>query len=110
MLLALDDVPMWHNILASFFTYILLAGYIVFPATFKKFQSDQDLDDEANSELKKHALNSARYVPVGSLKGKKANSRIPNTNERQEYTTIIYSCLFMRHRCHRMHVAILDAP
>jgi hypothetical protein len=34
MLLALDDIPRFHNILASFFTWILLAGFIIFPGTY----------------------------------------------------------------------------
>ncbi|KAF2107131.1 hypothetical protein BDV96DRAFT_506716 [Lophiotrema nucula] len=53
-----------HNILASFFTWVLLAGYIVFPATFNKFQKDEDLDRQANNELKAHALEAARNIPL----------------------------------------------
>lgn len=64
MLLELDNVPRLHNILASFFTWILLAGYIVFPATFNKLQTDEDLDKEANSALKAHALETVRNVPL----------------------------------------------
>jgi hypothetical protein len=35
MLLALDTIPRTHNILASFFTWILLAGFVLFPGTFE---------------------------------------------------------------------------
>ncbi|RDW91293.1 hypothetical protein BP5796_02458 [Coleophoma crateriformis] len=34
MLLNLDDIPRLHNILASAFTWILLAGFLIFPGTF----------------------------------------------------------------------------
>ena len=34
MLLHLDTIPRLDNILASLFTWLLLAGYLVFPATF----------------------------------------------------------------------------
>ncbi|KAI0320028.1 hypothetical protein OF83DRAFT_1107106 [Amylostereum chailletii] len=34
MLLALDAVPRLHNWMASFFTWILLAGFVIFPGTF----------------------------------------------------------------------------
>ena len=34
MLLSQDKISRWHNICAHFFTWILLAGYLVFPATF----------------------------------------------------------------------------
>lgn len=63
MLLGLDNVPKIHNILASFFTWILLAGYIVFPATFNKL-NDKDLDEKANNALKAHALATVRNVPL----------------------------------------------
>ncbi|KAF1961983.1 hypothetical protein CC80DRAFT_488356 [Byssothecium circinans] len=63
MLLELDDVPQLHNILASAFTWILLAGYIVFPATFNKLKTDKDLDEKANNGLKAHALATARNIP-----------------------------------------------
>lgn len=64
MLLGLDNVPKLHNILASFFTWVLLAGYIVFPATFKKWQTDDDLEKKADNEAKAHALATARNIPL----------------------------------------------
>lgn len=63
MLLELDAVPKLHNILASFSTWILLAGYIVFPATFNKL-NDKDLDAKADNALKEHALATVRNVPL----------------------------------------------
>ncbi|KAF7894692.1 uncharacterized protein EAF01_010142 [Botrytis porri] len=41
MLLQLDNIPQIYSILASFFTWILLAGYIVLPATFTSLQSSR---------------------------------------------------------------------
>lgn len=60
MLLQLDQISKLHNILASLFTWVLLAGYIVFPATFNNIKKNGDLDDKANNELKKHALTAVR--------------------------------------------------
>ncbi|KAI6130980.1 hypothetical protein EV401DRAFT_1921695 [Pisolithus croceorrhizus] len=34
MLLALDDIPTVYKVLSAFFTWILLAGFILFPGTF----------------------------------------------------------------------------
>lgn len=39
MLLSLDTIPRLQNILASFFTWILLAGFLVFPGTFTSLDS-----------------------------------------------------------------------
>ncbi|KIM55344.1 hypothetical protein SCLCIDRAFT_1221172 [Scleroderma citrinum Foug A] len=38
MLLALDDIPQLYNLLGSFFTWILLAGFILFPGTFASWK------------------------------------------------------------------------
>ncbi|KAF1970737.1 hypothetical protein BU23DRAFT_556459 [Bimuria novae-zelandiae CBS 107.79] len=63
MLLGLDNVPKLHNILASFSTWILLAGYIVFPATFNKL-NDKELDNKADTRLESQALKTVRNVPL----------------------------------------------
>lgn len=41
MLLALDDIPEMFNMMASFFTWILLAGFVLFPGTFTSLQQQQ---------------------------------------------------------------------
>lgn len=41
MLLALDDIPPIFNMAASFFTWILLAGFVLFPGTFTSLQQQQ---------------------------------------------------------------------
>lgn len=61
MLLGLDAVPPLHNILASLFVWVLLAGYIVFPATFNKLQSKK-IEEDSNTALKAAALRTVRYV------------------------------------------------
>ncbi|KAJ7759352.1 hypothetical protein DFH07DRAFT_867917 [Mycena maculata] len=43
MLLALDSIPPLYNILASFFTWILLAGFVLFPGTFTNLQTNNQL-------------------------------------------------------------------
>ncbi|OIW23690.1 hypothetical protein CONLIGDRAFT_547324, partial [Coniochaeta ligniaria NRRL 30616] len=42
MLLSLDKIPRLHNILADFFGWIMLAGFIVFPGTFTSLAKLQD--------------------------------------------------------------------
>ncbi|KAF3036870.1 hypothetical protein E8E11_003199 [Didymella keratinophila] len=63
MLLGLDTVSPFHNILASLFVWILLAGYIVFPATFNSLQKSS-YDAKANTALKAEALKTARNLPL----------------------------------------------
>ncbi|KAF3033952.1 hypothetical protein E8E12_001518 [Didymella heteroderae] len=63
MLLGLDAVSPLHNILASLFVWILLAGYIVFPATFNSLQKPS-YDDKADTKLKAEVLATARNLPL----------------------------------------------
>lgn len=66
MLLSLDRIPRLHNILASFFTWILLAGYIVFPATFTSLSDNtrlQDHSQDANA-IEKKILEGVRNAPL----------------------------------------------
>ncbi|KAI8941904.1 hypothetical protein NX059_000018 [Plenodomus lindquistii] len=63
MLLGLDDVSPLHNILASGFVWILLAGYIVFPATFTKLQSEK-VEAVADTNIEAAALRTVRNIPL----------------------------------------------
>jgi hypothetical protein len=47
MLLDLDKIPKLHNILASAFTWLLLAGYVVLPGAFTSIRSSRTLADGA---------------------------------------------------------------
>lgn len=66
MLLGLDEIPRLHNILASFFTWILLAGYVVFPATFTSLNRSKNLAQVAvdGNEFEKGVLNTVRNAPL----------------------------------------------
>jgi hypothetical protein len=49
MLLDLDTIPRMHNIFAAFFTWILLAGFVIFPATFTSLSARLDSDEFKNN-------------------------------------------------------------
>ncbi|KAF5850480.1 hypothetical protein GGP41_002733 [Bipolaris sorokiniana] len=62
MLLGLDSVSPLHNLLCSAFVWLLLAGYIVFPATFTKLQrTDSKPGDNGFSAA---ALKTVRNIPL----------------------------------------------
>ncbi|TFK31631.1 hypothetical protein BDQ12DRAFT_707931 [Crucibulum laeve] len=59
MLLALDGIPRMHNLLASFFTWILLAGFVLFPGTFTSLQNIN-----ASTEVEQRLVNAVAHVPL----------------------------------------------
>ncbi|EAU86740.2 hypothetical protein CC1G_06501 [Coprinopsis cinerea okayama7 len=61
MLLALDDIPHWYNLLASFFTWVLLAGFLLFPGTFTSLQQ---IAEETDDELRRRILTAVTHVPL----------------------------------------------
>ncbi|KAH6655433.1 hypothetical protein BKA67DRAFT_515420 [Truncatella angustata] len=64
MLLSLDTIPRLHNIYASLFTWILLAGYVVLPGTFT---SIRDLSDDTEVRANSAAstiLDHVKNVPL----------------------------------------------
>jgi hypothetical protein len=67
MLLDQDNIPKAHNILASFFVWLLLASFLVFPGTFTTIQKSIKHQDEAGSFPSKAAetiFRSVKNVPL----------------------------------------------
>lgn len=66
MLLDVDDIPLLHSVLASFFVWLLLAGFLVFPGTFTTIQKSieskhpQEWTDQATDKI----LKSVKNVPL----------------------------------------------
>ena len=63
MLLQLDEIPWWHNILASLCTWLLLAGYVVLPGAFTSIRNSQVLSEEAGA-AGKAVVKAAQAWPV----------------------------------------------
>ncbi|KAL5321950.1 hypothetical protein ACEPPN_009915 [Leptodophora sp. 'Broadleaf-Isolate-01'] len=69
MLLAMDTIPRLHNILASFFTWILLAGFVLFPGTFTSLQSLEDKPEVSSSETASAILKTVKNIPLLVIAG-----------------------------------------
>ncbi|CZR60542.1 uncharacterized protein PAC_10438 [Phialocephala subalpina] len=69
MLLSLDTIPRLHNILASFFTWILLAGFIIFPGTFTSLQKLDDNPSVTSSATATAILHSVKHVSLLVIAG-----------------------------------------
>lgn len=63
MLLELDKIPWWHNLLASLCTWLLLAGYVVLPGAFTSIRNSQVLSEEAGA-AGKAVVKAAQTLPV----------------------------------------------
>lgn len=64
MLLHLDTIPRLHNILASAFTWVLLAGFVLYPGTFKSIQSLSDDPNVKDSEAASTVLDRVKDIPL----------------------------------------------
>ncbi|KAH6694349.1 hypothetical protein BKA61DRAFT_439549, partial [Leptodontidium sp. MPI-SDFR-AT-0119] len=68
MLLQLDTVPKWHNILAGVFSWLLLAGYLVLPGTFTSIRNSRTLSEGAG-KAGKVVVKAAQNLPLLWLAG-----------------------------------------
>jgi len=64
MLLALDSIPRLYNILASLFTWILLAGFLLFPGTFTSLRNNRE---ELTNEVGRLVLDVVVHVPLFTI-------------------------------------------
>ncbi|KAJ7088634.1 hypothetical protein C8R44DRAFT_751746 [Mycena epipterygia] len=61
MLLALDGIPRLYNLLAAFFTWILLAGFVLLPGTFTSLKS---AEGNVQNENEKEVIQAIQHVPL----------------------------------------------
>ncbi|KAF8581882.1 hypothetical protein K439DRAFT_1392276 [Ramaria rubella] len=66
MLLSLDAVPRMHNLASSFFTWILLAGFVVLPATFT---SIDDVQEDGRPQIEINLLRVVKNLPLFVVAG-----------------------------------------
>ncbi|KAM4065993.1 hypothetical protein HRG_000152 [Hirsutella rhossiliensis] len=66
MLLEQDDIPAAHNILAAFFVWLLLAGFLVFPGTFTSLRhSIEDKGDvQWGDKTTTNIMKSVKNMPL----------------------------------------------
>jgi hypothetical protein len=75
MVLATERVPFWNNILAGFFSWLLLAGFLVLPGSFSSLDKIPASSDTTRKVI--HAVrNLPLYVP-SSLSFEAHQNRIP---------------------------------
>ena len=61
MLLAMDDIPTTHNLLAAFFNWIYLAGFVLFPGTFTSLKA---LTAENGGTVPGELVNTVTQLPL----------------------------------------------
>lgn len=67
MLLGQDDIPALHNILASFFVWLLLAGFLVFPGTFTSIQHSLEGKEDSHAwtdQTTEKIFKSVKNIPL----------------------------------------------
>jgi hypothetical protein len=69
MLLDMDKVPRLHNILSSFFTWILLAGFIIFPGTFTTISGLGNDAAVQTNQTASTVIASVKNIPLLAIAG-----------------------------------------
>ena len=69
MLLAMDTIPRLHNVLSSFFTWILLAGFIIFPGTFSTLSNLDNSQAIQDSHTASTIIASVKNIPLLVIAG-----------------------------------------
>jgi hypothetical protein len=64
MLLKQDDIPKLHNILSAFFVWLMLAGFLVFPGTFKSLDGNDADGNDITAKAAEAILHSVRNIPL----------------------------------------------
>lgn len=66
MLLDVDAIPLLHSVLASFFVWLLLAGFLVFPGTFTTIQKsiESKHPEEWGDQTTEKILKSVKNIPL----------------------------------------------
>jgi hypothetical protein len=69
MCIEANRMPRLYNILASFFTWILLAGFIVFPGTFTKLRSHVSSTTETGTagQIAQAAVNNIPLIYIAAF-------------------------------------------
>jgi len=61
MLLAMDDIPTTHNLLAAFFNWTYLAGFVLFPGTLTSLKA---LTAENGGTVASELVNAVTQLPL----------------------------------------------
>jgi hypothetical protein len=64
MLLAMDTIPRLHNLLSSFLTWLLLAGFIIFPGTFTTISNLDNNAQIQDNHTASTILASVKNIPL----------------------------------------------
>lgn len=67
MTLQANEAPAQDNILAGLFSWLTLAGYIVFPGSFTSLKKSNSLDDSKESRIVKNAVQYVLLLPIAGL-------------------------------------------
>ncbi|KAH8653974.1 hypothetical protein BGZ60DRAFT_460367 [Tricladium varicosporioides] len=60
-----NDAPIWDNLLAAFFSWLTLAGYVVFPGTFTSLEHSQTLTSSNSGKFIQQTVKKALLATAG---------------------------------------------
>ena len=67
MTLQANEAPAQDNILAGLFSWLTLAGYVVFPGSFTSLKTSNSLDDSKGGRIVKKVAQYVSLLPIAGL-------------------------------------------
>lgn len=71
-----NESPTRHNILAALSSWLILAGYVVFPGTFTSLKNSHTLGDSEGGKIVQNAIQNVPLLPLAVLCCVAGTSRI----------------------------------
>jgi hypothetical protein len=62
-----NEASTWHNALAAIFSWLILAGYVVFPGTFTSLQNSDSLNNSGRGKFVQYTVKNVPLLPVAGV-------------------------------------------
>jgi hypothetical protein len=62
-----NEAPVWDNFRAAIFSWLTLAGYVVFPGTFTSLRNSQSLANNNSGKIIQDAVKNLPLLPIAIL-------------------------------------------
>ena len=67
MSLQANEAPTRHNVLAALYSWLIPAGYVIFPGTFTSLKNSRTLDNSTGGKIVQDTVQNVPLLPLAAL-------------------------------------------